>query len=208
MATTVKPLTKAQLIRFVQDYHSAFPDWHVEHDVVLVRSQGPLRQHIAFEALRDGAYRPSCSVEVLLAPEARVLARFLDIKHREVLPREHVAKLPSVVRAMESDFLPPVRRPLHVEKVLQLAEEDATKSKIETLQYSNALAALNAFVGNSDRALSWCDRVMQQIAAIRETPADWEQRQGQFAVHLREAILREEAHAFLDRKTGKQASET
>lgn len=201
MAVKIKPLTKTELVRLFQDYRAAFADWSVEHDVVLVRSQGPLKQHIAFEALRSGAYRPSCSVQVLVAPDVRLLAQFLDIKHREVLPREHGVKTPRVVAAMDSQFLPLVRRPLVVEEVLRLAEEEVVRDRIEKLHYSTGLAALNAYVGNIDRALWWCDRVPTQISALGRTPAEWEQRQETFASELRHAIQHGEARAFLDRQT-------
>ncbi len=39
MAVKIKLITKAQLAEFFKGiYRDAFPDWHVEHDVVLVRS--------------------------------------------------------------------------------------------------------------------------------------------------------------------------
>lgn len=205
MAVKIKPLTKAQLVGYFADYRAAFADWDVEHDVVLVRSQGPLKQYIAFEALRAGSYRPSCSVEVLIAPASRLLTRFLDIKHREVLPREHAEKLPRVLKAMEAQFLPAIRQPLKVEEVLRLAEEEVLRDNIQNLHYSNGLAALYAHVGDADHAIQWCDRVDGQIAALGRAQADWEQRQEIFARELRAAIRCGEVRAFLDRQIDPQA---
>ncbi len=54
----IRPVTMKQLREYFKDYRSAFPDWAVEHDVVLARSEGPIKQHIAFEALRTGYTGP------------------------------------------------------------------------------------------------------------------------------------------------------
>jgi hypothetical protein len=197
MAIKITPLTKRQLIGYFKDYREAFPDWGVEHDVVLVRSHGPVKQHVAFEALRSGAYRPSCSVEVLVTPGVRVLTRFLDIKHREVLPREHAAKRPLVLKAMEDQFQPSVRSPLDATEVLRLTEEEVVRDRIDKTHHSVALAALNAYVGNLDRAAWWCDRVPIQLAGLGREPADWEQEHAEYVQQLRQAITRGQAQAFL-----------
>jgi hypothetical protein len=197
MPINVKPLTKRQLIECFTDYRGAFPDWTVEHDVVLTRSEGPLKQHIAFEALRSGAYRPSCSVEVLVTLEVRILFCFLDIKHREVYPREHLAKWPGLVRAMEEQFQPPVRNPLDVLEVFRLEEEAVVRDRIENVNHFCALAALGAFLGYAESALLWCDRAERDLKNQGHQPAEWELRQAQFARRLREAIEAGQAELFL-----------
>jgi hypothetical protein len=204
MAVKIQPLTKSQLVGYFNDYRSAFPDWEVEHDVVLARSDGPLKQRIAFEALRSGAYRPSHSIEVLIAPDVRVLAGFLDIKHREVLPREHAAKWPRVLKAMEEQFLPSIRRPLDAAEVLQLAEEEVVRDRIDKTHYSVALAALNAFTGNSERAIWWCERVPAQLASLGREPVDWERCHADYAEALREATGEGRARQFLLARLGQQ----
>jgi len=196
MAVKIKPMTKTQLVEYFRVYRDAFPDWRVEHDVVLVRSNGPIKQHIAFEALRAGSYRPSCSIQVLVAPEVRLLTRFLDIKHRELLPRDHSAKWPDMVKAMEEQFLPSVRKALNTAEVLQLGEEAVARDKIDNINYSSGLAALNAYVGNMDRALWWCERINTQLAAKEREPADWEQHLATFAQQLREAITTGRVQSF------------
>lgn len=202
MAIKIIPLTKRQLVGYFNDYRDAFPDWDVEHDVVLVRAHGLVKQHIAFEALRSGAYRPSCSVEVLSTPPMQVLFRFLDIKHREVLPHEHAVKQPLVLKAMELQFQPSILKPLDTVEVLRLAEEEVVRDKIDKTQYSVALAALNGYVGKSDRAIWWCDRVPIQLAALGREPAEYEQEHAEYVIKLRQAIMAGQAQAFLqDRLT-------
>jgi len=105
MPVKIKPLTKQQLFEYFKVYRDAFPDWAVENEVVLVRLQGPIKQCIAFEALRGGAYRPSSSVEVLVSDGVRILFSFLDIKNREILPRDYLVKWPRIVKAMEEQFV-------------------------------------------------------------------------------------------------------
>lgn len=198
MAVQIKPLTKTQLVGYFNAYREKFPEWDVESDVVLVRAVGPIKQRIAFEALRSGAYRPSCSVNVIDPPDgAQVLFRFLDIKHREVLPREHAAKFSLVLKAMEEQFQPGVRNSLDVAEVLKLAEEEVARDRIENVNHSCALATLNAYLGNTERALWWCDRLEAQLANLGRDPADWELRKRDFTRQLRNAVHRGETHAFL-----------
>ncbi len=57
-----------------------------------------------------------------------------------------------MVKAMEEQFLPSVRKPLDTAEVLKLAEEEVVRDKIDNINYlSSGLAALNAYVGNMDR---------------------------------------------------------
>lgn len=147
------------------------------------------KQYIAFEGLRAGSYRPSCSVEIVGPPErTQVLFRFLDIKHREVLPREHSAKWPLVLKAMQQQFVPSVRKPIDVAEVLRLVEEEVERERVNNINYSVALAVLNAHVGKSQRAVSWCNRAEQQAAERGTAIAEWESRQMQFLKRLQEAI--------------------
>ena len=203
MAIKNRPLTKSQLVGYFQDYREAFPDWEVEHDVVLSRRQGPIKQMIGFQALRSGAYRTSCWVAVQGTIEhCNVLNQWLDIKHRDILPHEHLAKRPLVLRAMEEQFLPSICKPLDIGEVLQLAEEEVIRDKINKTNYSVALAALNAHVGNFDRAMWWCDQVPVQLANLGREPADWERVHEGYAKQLREAILCGRVGPFLQANLG------
>src|SRR5262245_55979329 len=179
----IKKLTRQQLKEFFTAYRSAFPDWSVEDEVVLARREGPLTQRIAFEALRDGAYRPSCSVEV---GDARILFRFLDIRHREVLPRQHTRLWPEVVRAREEQFQPHVRKPLDVREVLRLGEEEAERDRITNVKHNYALALLSAHVGEAQRALFWCVRIEDALESRRGQLAEWEQEVADQVRKLRE----------------------
>ena len=195
---SIKPLTKRELTKYFSDYRREFPDWAVKHDFVLVRHQGPIEQHIAFEGLRGGSYRPSHSVHLLVGPDVTMLSGFLDIKHRDVLPREHVRKFPLVIRAMEEQFRPSIRRPLDVEEVLRLAEEDVTRGQISNLNDLSGLAALSAYVGDTKRAFSWSDRVEERVQKLGRAPADWELRLAEFARGLRNAIQAGNHRSFLE----------
>lgn len=185
----MKPLTKAQLVGYFRDYREVFPEWLVEHEVVLYRSVGPVKQMIGFEALRSGAYRPSHSVEVAGLPDGgQVLFEFLDVRHREVLPREHAAKCPLVVKAMEDQFLPALREPLKPTEVLRLGEESVVRWKVESPATFSSLATLSAHLGDLDRSLRWCDRSDSGLAGRGRELADWEVRLVSFNQHLRRAI--------------------
>jgi len=202
MPSTYRRLTKRELVTFFEVYRDAFPNWSVEHDTVLTRSEGLIRQDISFEALRDGAYRPSCSVDVLITPPAQLLFRFLDIKHREVLPREHERKWPLLLKAMEEQFLPAVRKPLDVAEVLRVAEQDVAEQGGNINQLTG-LAAMNAYLGNNQRALLWCKRIEDELVNVGREPADWKLGRARFARQLREAIDRGQEQSFLSATFGR-----
>jgi hypothetical protein len=200
MPIKITPLTKKQLIDYFHVYRAAFPDWVVEHDVVLTRVHGPLKQNIAFEALRSGAYRPSCGIDILLRiPDGcGILDQFLDVKHRQVLPREHATKWPLVLKAMEEQFMPPIRKPLEVTETLELAEDVVRLNPDNiNINFSTALAALNAYLGDAQRALYWCDRVAESAANKSRGLADWEARKTKFIRELRQSIEDGKEREFL-----------
>lgn len=200
MPLGLKPLTKAQLVGFFRDYRDVFLEWSVEHDVVLFRTLGPVKQIIAFEALRSGSYRPSHSVRVVGPPDGgQLLFRFLDIRHREITPREHATKWPLVVKAMEEQFLPPVREPLELAKVLQFGEEQVVHDGGSNAVTLSSLAALNAYLGDSDRSLLWCDRSSSRLASMGHQPTDRDARLQAFNRHLRESIQTGCALEFLQK---------
>jgi hypothetical protein len=198
MPVQIKPLSKTQLVEYFNTYRDRFPDWAVEHEVTLTRMAWPIKQVVAFQALRSGAYRPSSVVAILPAlGHCHVLSKWLDIKHREILPREHASKWAMVLEAMEQQFLPLIRKPLDVAEVVQLAEEEVVREKIENINYSCGLATLNACLGNQDRALWWCDRLEAQLSCLGRAPADWEMQKSAFTRQLRDAIRRGDAQALL-----------
>lgn len=203
MRHPIKRLTRAQLIEYFNVYRDAFPDWDVEHRVVLTRSLGPVKQFIALESLRSGAYRPSNSIDIVgPADGSQILFMYLDVKHREVFPREHETKAPLVIKAMEEQFVPRVREPLDLRCVLQFAEEWHAGGEVGNANGFSGLATLNAYIGNRDRALWWCDRFDVLLASIGREPADWEERKAAYVERLREAIEVGHEQVFLQEAFG------
>jgi hypothetical protein len=199
MAVKIVSLTKKQLVEFFQPYKEAFPDWAVEHDVTLTRTHGPVKQAIHFQALRSGAYRPSHAVDILLrVPDGcSILHKHLDVRHREVLPRDHATKWPLVLKAMEEQFAPSIRQPLDVTETLRLAEEEAARDRIDNINYSTGLAVLNAYFGHTERALYWCGRVEETAANLGRPLGDWEVRKRRYALELQQAVKTGKEQEFL-----------
>jgi hypothetical protein len=188
MTIKIKQITKGDLIDYFHDYRIVFPDWAVTHDVVLVRSHELVEQKIAFESLRAGSYRPSCSLTVLSIPRSQLIFNFLDIRNREVFPREHSSKWPHIVSAMEAQFLPSIRAPLDIIEILRIAESEVLRNKITNVNRLSGLAALNAYVGNTPKALYWCDKIEGQVKESIQKPLDWELQHVDFSRQLRTSI--------------------
>lgn len=196
---TYRPLTKKEMKELFEPYRQAFPDWEVEHDVMLTRKHGPLRQAIDFQCLRYAAYRPAHSVDILInIPDGcSLLHQYLDGKHQVVERRQHPTKWPEVLTAMEEQFRPSIRKPLDVAETLRLAEEEAERDRIDKINYSTGLAVLNAYVGNAERALYWCARVEERAANLGRPLGDWEIRKREYSLALQQAIRAEQVHGFL-----------
>lgn len=182
----IRPLTKVQLSQIVSDYHAAFADWVLLPGVGFHRSAGLLRQHIGFEALRSGAYRPSCSVELLMPPNLRVLHRFLDVRHRQVELRAHERVRPAVAAAMEEQFQPHVRGELTCISVLALMEVEIARDKITNPNCLAGAAALSALVGDGSRARGWCRRALEQLP--EGEAIEWKGKLREYVVQLRDSI--------------------
>ena len=125
------------------------------------------------------------------------MPQMLDVKHREVSRREHAEEWPKVLRAIEEQFVPDVRKPLDIVEVLQLAEEEASKGA--NGRYLNGVAALSAYVGQDDRAIEWCNRAEASFNEFGQaTPCpDWMLKQADFTRSLREAIQNGRGKEFL-----------
>ena len=199
MPVKIVPLTKKQLVEYFQPYREAFPDWGVEHDLLLTRTHGPLKQAIHFQALRSGAYRPSNAIDILMrVPDGcSVLHKHLDVKHREVLAREHATKWPLVLKAMEEQFLPSIRKPLDVAETLRLTEEEADRDRIDNINYSTGLAVLNAYLGKVERAIYWCGRVEETATHLGRPLGDWETRKRRYVLELQQAVKAGKEREFL-----------
>lgn len=195
----MKPLTKKELKEYFQVYRDAFAEWEADVPYSLTRTCGPITQVIGFQSLSYGAYRPMCGVEVTGPPDggSSVLPQMLDVKHRQVERRQHATEWPKVLRAIEEQFVPDVRKPLDVVEVLQLAEEEAEKGA--NGRYFNGVAALSAFVGQDDRAIEWCNRAeasFNEFGQAMPCP-DWMLKQAAFSRNLREAIQSGRGKEFL-----------
>jgi hypothetical protein len=197
----MKPLSKRELDEFFQVYRDAFPEWEADAPYALSRSRGPITQVIGFESLSYGAYRPTCGVVVVGPPDggSTLLPQMLDVKHRQIERRQHQSEWPKILRAIEDQFVPDVRRPLDVADVLSLAEKEASGG-VANLRYLNGLAVLSVYAGHDDRAIKWCDRAEASSSRVRRTSwPDWMVKQVAFARELREAIRTGRANELLTR---------
>lgn len=61
-------MTIEELAPIVSDYRREFPTWESLGQEMLVRFEGAVAQTIWFDRLRTGAYRPTCTVRILVAP--------------------------------------------------------------------------------------------------------------------------------------------
>lgn len=188
------PITRRQLVNCVADYQTAFPGWVVERGLTLTRNFGPVRQVIAFEALRSGAYRPSCSIDVLTTPSSQLLFSFLDIKHRQVTLRRHTEVWPHIVQAMEKQFRPSIRESIDVREIIRLAEQEIAEARAGNSRYLSGVASLNAYVGDKTRALFWCDKIDADLSSSVLT--EWEVEVRQLAFRIRSAVINDQVKSL------------
>jgi hypothetical protein len=192
-----------QVARFYQDH---LPGWRICRDGTLVRETPPVLQGVTLDRLSDGVYRPTGYVRVLVAPRdswSFELAQDLNIKLRTIDRREHERLRDQVVAAMRAEFVPAMDRPLVAEEVLDLYEERAYPIVMEA--YS--LAALNAYLGHSGRAIGWCARFGELLAEKSATQQARLAQQCQFITQLeswlRAGTAREELEEVLERERRK-----
>ena len=188
------PLTKKQLRGIVESYAQVFSDWKLVGGDRLERSSGPVVQQIGFEALRSGAYRPMGAIWARPLPTVAMLHQFLDVKHRQVLLREHPTKWKGIVAAMEQQFCPLIRQPLDLREVQRLCEKAAKKSTNDLCM----LAILHAYLGEREQALSCCDRMQTSPSPTLAPRLDWEERHREFGLQLRRAIETGNERRFLE----------
>ena len=100
---------------------------------------------------------------------------------------------------MEEQFIPPVRMRLDANETLQYAEQSVKPYGGDVgINCSTGLAALNAYLGESERALYWCSQVEVKAASMGRELADWEIRKRQFTSELREVVNAGKARDFLE----------
>ena len=188
------PLTKKQLNEIVECYATVFPGWKVVDGNRFIRSLGPIVQQIGFQGLRYKAYRPMGVIWALPYPNISMLHQFLDIKHRQVRLREHPTKWKSVVTAMEEQFQPSIRKPLDLQEIRCLCEQNAGEKTHDMCM----LAILNAYLGERDQALFYCERIQNVPSPIPDSFPDWQKKHREFGRQLRQAIEAGNERQFLD----------
>lgn len=178
------PISKVQLTNVVKHYATVFPGWEMFAGVGFFRTEGPIRQQIGFEALPSGAYRPSCGIRALPLPTARMLFRHLDVRHRQVLFRQHESRWKDIVAAMEQQFMPAIRKPIDLEEVAELCEREARNATNDLAM----LAILYAWLGRKDEAIRCCESLEHAPPPALAPRLDWETRHIEFSRALAKAI--------------------
>lgn len=194
MAIKIQPLSKKQLAEIVGCYATVFPDWEIINGQVFARTSWPIRQLVGIEALRDGAYRPWSCIDVLPLPTVRKLHQFLDVKRRQILPRQHPAMWKNVVASMEQQFRPSIRKPLDLREIKVLCEQEAKQTTNDLCM----LAILSAYLGDKQQALSCCEQMENVGPPVLAPRLDWERRHLEFGRQLRQAVEAGNERQFLD----------
>jgi len=198
MAIKIQPLTKQQLAEIVGCYATVFPDWEIVNGQVFVRTSGPICQLVGIETLRSGAYRPWAGIRAVPVRDVRMLHQFLDVKHVQILPRQHSVMWKSVVAAMEQQFRPSIRKPLDLREIKGLCEQEARPTTNDLCM----LAILSAYVGDRQQALSCCEEMEKAEPPTLAPRLDWERRHLEFGRQLRKAIEAGDERQFLDTVPG------
>lgn len=194
MAIKIEPLSKKQLAEIIECYATVFPDWEIVNGQVFSRISGPICQLVGIEVLRSGAYRPWAGIRAVPVPDVRMLHQFLDIKHVQILPRQHPVMWRDVVAAMEQQFRPSIRKPLDLREIKGLCEHEARPTTNDFCM----LAILSAYLGERQQALSYCEK-MEKVGPPALAPRlDWERRHLEFGRQLRQAIGDENERQFLE----------
>ncbi|MCE3016765.1 MAG: hypothetical protein ACK56W_10425 [Pirellula sp.] len=192
MAIKIKPMTKAELRRYVASYELLFEDWSKQDGVGFFRLSGPFAQQVWFENLRSGAYRPVMTVSMLIMQGGATLHQFLDIKNRDILPRDHDRKHESVLNAMQGEFRPSITEPLDVTETIQMFVAQATERILD----ASSLASLYAYCGNLAKA-NESIAIVRQLAKSKEELFDWEQNLVRDTESLATAIESGNQEAYL-----------
>lgn len=152
-------MTLSELEPFVAQYHAQFPGWKRTFKEAFGRENGPIAQEIFFERLSYGTYRPASIIRFFVAPSGSAFHQFLAPPARESRPGEHDNRFPKIVEAMHKEIVPPVDGPLIPEDILRRYENQKQHRSPDAYH----LAALNAYLGNEDRALHWCKEFVRLV---------------------------------------------
>jgi hypothetical protein len=156
-----KQLTTKELHTYVEDYHRAFPSWHVLEDEILARDSGPILQIMGFERLSTGDYRPTFGIYYLCVPDrdGTFGHQWLSGRVRIIRPRAHASLRDKVVEAIHKEVIPSVDQPLKPSDILAMHEAYKPIRSPD----AHRLAALNAYLGNEERAIHWCHRFPELV---------------------------------------------
>lgn len=148
-------LTAKEIGAITIDYQTHLPGWEIVGGDTLLRIAGPIGQSIWFDRLRTGAYRPTARIHILAAPDQMggtvVLPQFLGVKNKEISAQAHVRQLPAVLKALHSEVLPTINKPLNASVVAELV---ATRSHGRPAG-AYASACLFAALGRFSDARLW-----------------------------------------------------
>ncbi|MCP4247701.1 MAG: hypothetical protein GY778_11685 [bacterium] len=186
-----RKLKLAELKPLLQDYHKIIPEWDIHKSDTLFRAVGPALQLVYFERSASRTYRPMACVRILAAPGGGGLDRHLE----PVRLRAHSYMLPKMIEAMRHEIVPSIESPLEPNEVLDLCEREAIPKSPEA--YS--LAALNAYLGDEQRALYWCGRFLELVAQAPYGWAEWDVERGDFLKILEGWIMAGEVREQLDK---------
>ena len=203
-------MSALQLGGVVKDYAALLPHWTMEHGASLARADEHVRQHICFDALRTGGYRPWCVVGVLSAAKTQILFKYVELKFQNVSLKQHGTRIADVMRSMRREFSPDIGRPLDASEVFSLGEADVLDQNIRNVGCMCALAALAAELGNASKARNWCNRALAEtdgVSSVRRTLGqplqDWEAEQRRYASGLLSALEQGTEREFLKGARGR-----
>jgi len=194
-------LTPKQIRGIVDDYVRFLPGWHHVSDETVVRTDGPILHAIGFQSLSSGEYRPMNYIQVLAAPETgrtgRVdfFAQFPKGSPRTASLRSHQELRDEMIHTMKQEFIPAIMEPLNATTVLGLCENDAAPKSGDAY----ALAALNAYLDYSERALYWCSRYDDLVNELGQPWQPWHYQQHAFLHSLEDWITIGDAKQQLER---------
>lgn len=192
-----RPLTQKELAPIVQDYHRAFPTWHILERTLIARESGPVMQGIGFQCLSTGSYRPICSIYYLCVPsrDGGFGVQFLKHPVQDIDPRIHDLKRDKVIEAIHREVVPSVDAPLVAEQILATHEASSPIRSPDACH----LAFLSAHLGHEERALYWCERFPELVNQHGLGWQDFDHKRQALLDNLKQWIQAGEAGRQLDR---------
>lgn len=189
-------LTLNQLRLIVEDYQRAFPGWTILEGALLARESCPVLQYIGFERLLGGAYRIQCGAYYTCVPDrdGGLPPQYLSVR-QSIYPRAHHSLREKVVEAIYHEVTPRVDRPLESREVLAMHEGMQPLGSPD----AHSLACFNAYLGNDDRALYWCNKFPELVEQIGMGWQECDLRRGEFLAVLRQWINVGQAKVHLER---------